>query len=455
LAVPGVVAGQKRRHRDLCGSEVIHDPAQTFTNRAFALTAAPGVSGGSRGFSMVDDVQWGTSLLHLTSLTDMTSLPWVLDQAPPATSGAQWKVYFHDYSIAIMTVPYVKKQGLQETNINVTTFDYSDWPEGTIPAQLNRGLFHHTNPPPSTFLDDVANGTLPPFAFIEPRYATYNSPPLVTAPTNQLPGNSNHPGPGYGKASVYAPPIDVASGELLLLQVYNALVSQPLLWPETLLIVTYDEHGGLFDHVHPPQATPPGPSVPEAACDTDPAADEFTFNVFGCRVPAIVISPLITAGSAIPQMFIVDDAATDPPAHFDHTSIIKTMWDIFSLTSVQPSLTNRDLNARSLAPSLQSDTVNTTGAYTETVICAPSTLVYTADGTQTAWAMSGPTDTLTAAVVGDTPSWLHVSSSGTSYLTITVKVSDPPSTSDSVTIQVTSANGATAGTLTVNFVVQT
>jgi hypothetical protein len=48
-----------------------------------------------------------------------------------------------------------------------------------------------------------------------------------------------------------------------------------------------------------------------------------------------------------------------------------------------------------------------------------------------------------------------VSSSGTSYLTITVKVSDPPSTSDSVTIQVTSANGAAAGTLTVNFVVPT
>jgi hypothetical protein len=96
--------------------------------------------------------------------------------------------------------------------------------------------------------------------------------------------------------------------------------------------------------------------------------------------------------------------------------------------------------------------VNSTGAYTETVICAPSTLVYTADGTQTAFAMCGPTDTLTAAVVGETPSWLEVTYSGTSYLTITAAVSDPPNAPQSVTIQVTLANGATAGNVIVNFV---
>jgi hypothetical protein len=145
-------------------------------------------------------------------------------------------------------------------------------------------------------------------------------------------------------------------------------------------------------------------------------------------VPAIVISPYITAGSSVPQELIVIDGLA-MPSYFDHTSIVKTVWDLFGLSSVQPSLTQRDAVAGSLAPILSSDAVNSTGAYTETVICAPSTLVYTADGTQTAFAMCGPTDTLTAAVVGETPSWLEVTYSGTSYLTITAAVSDPPNAS--------------------------
>ncbi|HXA16022.1 MAG TPA: alkaline phosphatase family protein [Thermoanaerobaculia bacterium] len=427
------------RNYAVCDAWFASVPAQTFTNRAFALTAAPGVHKTLfSNFSLVDDSQWGDSL------TDMTSLLWVLDQVKPPPPDPQWKVYFHDYSIACMTVPYIQQQGTKEVNINVSTFDNSDW-GNTIPAQLNSG------PLPPTFVSDATSGTLPRFAFLEPRYGTYNTPPFVTAPPTQLPANSNHPGPGYRQASVYAPPIDVASGELFLLQVYNALVSNQTQWAETLLIVTYDEHGGLFDHVHPPLATPPGSGVPEAACDSDSAANTFNFNVFGCRVPAIIISPYIAAGSAFPQMLIVNDAAENPPAHFDHTSIIKTVWDIFGLSSVQASLTDRDANAASLAPALEPDPVNTTGAYTETVICAPSTLVYTADGTQIAWAMSGPTDTLTASVVGDTPPWLSMTSAGTCYLTITVTVSNPPSTSQSVTIQVTSANGATAGTVIVNF----
>ncbi|HEY2321701.1 MAG TPA: alkaline phosphatase family protein, partial [Thermoanaerobaculia bacterium] len=287
------------RHYAVCDRWFASVPAQTFTNRTFALTAAPGVHGGSGGFSFVDDSQWADSL------TGMPSLFEVLDRVKPAPAGAHWKVYFHDYSITCMTVPYVKErgEGKPKNNVNVSTFDSSDWGDLT-PAQLAGKL-------PPTFVDDVAKGTLPPFAFLEPRYGTRNKPPKVTPPPNRLPANSNHPGAGYGKVNVYAPPIDVSSGELFLLQVYNTLVSNPKVWAETLLIVTYDEHGGLFDHVPPPPATPPGPSVPEAHCDTDSAADKFTFNVLGCRVPAIVISPYINPGSSIPE-------------HFDHTSIIKT-----------------------------------------------------------------------------------------------------------------------------------
>jgi phospholipase C len=91
------------------------------------------------------------------------------------------------------------------------------------------------------------------------------------------------------------PPSDVRAGQELVLRVFNALVRGPA-WERTLLIVTYDEHGGFFDHVPPPSAEDDDP---------DPA-----FHSYGPRVPAIVVSPRVRAGVSREL--------------FDHTSIIKT-----------------------------------------------------------------------------------------------------------------------------------
>jgi phospholipase C len=148
------------------------------------------------------------------------------------------------------------------------------------------------------FQSDAANGSLPSYAFLEPSWGST--------------GNSQHPN------------YDVALGEQFLHDVYYALRNGPN-WNETLLIVTYDEHGGCYDHVPPPSgAVPPDSTAGEYG---------FDFTRFGPRVPTLLISPLIPAGT----VFRVP-AGSMP---FDHTSILKSVEQRWSV----PPLTARDAAA--------------------------------------------------------------------------------------------------------------
>jgi phospholipase C len=145
------------------------------------------------------------------------------------------------------------------------------------------------------FTAAAAAGTLPAFTFLEPGWSAT--------------GNSQHPD------------YDVALGEQLMHDVYEALRAGPA-WAQTLLVITYDEHGGCYDHVPPPGgATPP---------DSDTGEFGFDFTRFGVRVPAVLVSPLIAAGT------VYRVAAGSTP--LDHTSILKTVQQRWSL----PPLTARD-----------------------------------------------------------------------------------------------------------------
>lgn len=330
-------------------------PTQTFTNRAFAHCAAPAVHQeiDGNGFSLVDDAQYVTD-----PIVTLPSVFSKLDDAFPGTangSAPNWKVYFHDYSISTMISPYVYAKGKSNDNVNLATYDDTDW--GTNPDPLPmahpKTLVHplgtRLGALPTTFLEDLTNNTLPKYSFIEPRYSSNYAP-------NQSPPNSNHPGgAGYLKTVVSEDnsPIDVADGELFLQQVYNALRGSSY-WASSLLIITYDEHGGLYDHVVPPEvppkAVPPGPNIPPAGDLGDSVSDGFNFNVYGGRVPAIIVSPFVGAGTTI----------TPPPGFppFDHASILKTVWDCFGISD---SLTFRDAVAPSLYQALSSTPDNQTG----------------------------------------------------------------------------------------------
>lgn len=117
----------------------------------------------------------------------------------------------------------------------------------------------------------------------------------------------------------------VLAGELLVNEVYNAVRSAPT-WDRTLLLVIFDEHGGTYDHWPPPRATPP------SAEPAHPLQDGFRFNRFGVRVPALFISPRVAPGTVV---------RARGPVPFDHTSLIRTLCDRWSL----PGLTDRDAAA--------------------------------------------------------------------------------------------------------------
>ena len=162
----------------------------------------------------------------------------------------------------------------------------------------------------------AAAGTLPPFTFLEPSWSST--------------GNSQHPN------------YDVALGEQLIHDVYQALRSGPG-WPQTLFVLTYDEHGGCYDHVAPPWgATPP---------DTTAGEFGFDFTRFGVRVPTVLVSPLIAPGT----VYRVPAGG----APLDHTSILKTVEQRWGL----PALTARDAAAPAFG-----DVLTLTAARTDDVL---------------------------------------------------------------------------------------
>jgi phospholipase C len=147
-----------------------------------------------------------------------------------------------------------------------------------------------------TFLQAAASGILPNFCYIEPYWGGGKGVPFDQNDWIGIQGNDYHP------------PAWVGPAENDLNTLYQTLVDSPQ-WPSMLFIITFDEHGGNWDHV------PPTPTV---SPDASVGLSGFTFNRLGVRVPTILISPLITAGT-------VFRAPAGSPYDFDHTSFLATL----------------------------------------------------------------------------------------------------------------------------------
>ena len=130
-------------------------------------------------------------------------------------------------------------------------------------------------------------GRLPAVTFVEPNFR--DIPPLSTANDDLAPA-------------------DLTRGPNFVARVYDALHASPA-WGRTLLLVTYDEHGGFYDHVAPPgTARAPAPAELAPIPRIHPSAPAH----LGVRVPAIVASPFVARGGVCKEIF-------------DHTTIIKTI----------------------------------------------------------------------------------------------------------------------------------
>jgi len=261
---------------------IVPGTADTWIMGCFTPQALPVLSALAKGYAVCD--HWfasaptetlpnrafslaGTSQGHMDDVTKTYSCPSVFGALTKA--GVSWRVFGYD------------EQPL-------TRYDF---PDITSADASHFGLF-------ADFKAAAAAGTLPAFTFLEPSWAST--------------GNSQHPN------------YDVALGEQLIYDTYEALRAGPG-WPQTLFVLTYDEHGGCYDHVSPPWgATPPDNTAGEFG---------FGFDRFGLRVPALLISPLIAPGT------VYRVPAGSVP--LDHTSILKTVQQRWNL----PSLTARDAAA--------------------------------------------------------------------------------------------------------------
>ena len=197
-------------------------------------------------------------------------------------------------SASSYTVPSIFGRMTEKDGCSWKIYGYDDEP-------LTRGNFPDTRSAPDTcfgkfadFQNDAQNGQLASYSFLEPSWGSD--------------GNSQHPN------------YDVALGEAFILQVYEALRTGKG-WNETLLIITYDEHGGLYDHVPPPTNA-------VAPDTTTQGEDGFNFTRFGVRVPAVLVSPLIAKNT----IFNVPPGGTP----IDHTSVLRTLelrWGLEPLTA--------------------------------------------------------------------------------------------------------------------------
>jgi len=247
------------RNFTVCDHWFASVPGPTWPNRFFLH------AGTSRGFLETPEVAGQFKSQFWTSPYDM---PTIFENL--AERGLTWTVYFDDYAQAF---------ALRRLHPYVDRFQRYE-----------------------QFARDIAGGTLPTYAFIEPR--SFSAP--------GYPANDQHP------------PHDLREGEKLIAEVYDTLRADDRIWRQSLMIVLYDEHGGFYDHVPPPSAVAPDASRARPS--------GFRFDRLGVRVPAILVSPWVAAGH-------VDHTI------YDHTSVPATLKKMFGLPRF---LTARDAAANTV-----------------------------------------------------------------------------------------------------------
>ncbi len=220
----------------------------------------------------------GTSFGHVNNMFPNLSGPdWTqrtifndLDEASPPVS---WKIYYSDLPFGAL-------------------FGYVRARLGTNVVQM--GNDDASNP----LLLDVQNDTLPQVAYVDPSFLGEGE-------------NDEHP------------PTNIQLGQAFTAKIINAIMNSPS-WSSTVVFLTYDEHGGYFDHVPPPPACVPDGIPPGLNSGDEPGA----FDNYGIRVPMVAVSPFSK------RAFVSHHV-------YDHTSILRFIETRFDL----PALSRRDANA--------------------------------------------------------------------------------------------------------------
>ena len=244
-------------------------PTDTWPNRLYALA---GGSGGLKETPSTKDVEQDPPGYTLKTIFEVLQEQQV-----------DWRIFFSDLPYALIFKTLAQ--------------------DATYTARM-RGI--------DELIDRAKTGDLPSFAWVDPNF--------TDVPDDKNAASDDHP------------PGDVCRGQRLIARIYPALASSPA-WPKTMLIITYDEHGGFYDHALPPGHNSPGP--PD---------DDQTHHVYGLRVPTFVVSPWVEPGSVSKEVY-------------DHTSLLSTILHRFCPASdgSVPSMGQRADAARHVGPMLSAD----------------------------------------------------------------------------------------------------
>ena len=234
-------------------------PVITGLAKHFAVSDAWHASVPSQTWPNRAFVQAGASAGHVNNDGWPWNIPTIFDVLD--TQGLEWRVYNNSVLPSLTKTMFFEKYGTNETNFG--------------------GI--------GDFQEACQTDNLPVFTFLEPSFGPYEHD------------------------ESYHPPYDIKPGEAFLAKIYDMLRRSPAR-DKTLFIVLFDEHGGTYDHVPPPDA----PQFLSTATD----GSGFEFNRFGVRVPAIVISSYTTSKT-------VFRSNTGVP--YDHTSVLATLRDWLGL----------------------------------------------------------------------------------------------------------------------------
>lgn len=247
---------------------VMHGLAASFAVSDCWFSPMPGGTIANRGFALTGS--------NCNLITNAEGEPQYTQFADQALRQPIWKV--------------LQNNGITDWKIYYSVewydhiFTYHLFLRNQLPSvDANKGAFVQ---PLDAFYADVAAGTLPKFSFIEPAWIALSG------------ATSYHPG-ATG---------DMVPGEVALYKMYQALLNSPK-WNRTALVITFSKGGGLYDHVPPPAAPQAWPQDEN---------DGFTYNVFGPRVPTIIVSPLVRPNTVF---------RSGKPQPFDGTSLLSTLLE--------------------------------------------------------------------------------------------------------------------------------
>jgi phospholipase C len=178
------------------------------------------------------------------------------------------------------------------------------------------------------FKKDCKNNRLPSYSFIEPAYSD----------------------DGAELATDQHPDHNVLQGDNFIRQVYNAIRSNDDCWKSTMLVIVWDEHGGLFDHEIPPAVLPD---------DFSSQSPPFNFDRLGVRVPAVIVSPYIESQvehtvyehasipATVTEQFIGDPRTSSPHSREQHAN---TFMHLFTLEPDEPRMETPEFSGNGPAP---------------------------------------------------------------------------------------------------------